>query len=66
VVTKLAKKNDQAVLSFEISGMTRLGKSVKVSHDVVIEVMKPADIERMTEPLCPEPDVSVQWLLSVP
>src|ERR1700733_4446635 len=59
VVVKLAKKNDQAVLSFEISGTSRLGKGVRVSHDVKIEVMKPSDVERLNEPLCPEPDVSV-------
>lgn len=58
VIMKLAKKNDHAVLSFEISGMTRLGRKVSVSHDVKIEVMKPTDVERLSEPLCPEPDVS--------
>ena len=57
VIMKLAKKNDQAVLSFEISGMTRLGRRVSVSHDVRIEVMRPTDVERLSEPLCPEPDV---------
>lgn len=57
VVMKLAKKNDHAVLSFEISGMTRVGRKVKVAHDVKIEVMKPSDVARLTEPLCPEPDV---------
>lgn len=58
VVMKLAKKNDQAVLSFEINGLTRLGKKVRVAHDVKIEVMKPGDVARLSEPLCPEPDVS--------
>jgi HUS1 checkpoint protein len=54
---KLAKKHDQAVLSFEISGKTRVGRKVRVAHDVKIEVMKPADVARLAEPLCPEPDV---------
>ncbi|KAJ7282818.1 checkpoint protein Hus1/Mec3 [Mycena rebaudengoi] len=44
IVMKLAKKNDQAVLSFEISGMTRQGRKVRVAHDVKIDVMKPADV----------------------
>lgn len=57
VVMKLAKKNDHAVLSFEISGMTRVGRKVRVAHDVKIEVMKPGDVARLAEPLCPEPDV---------
>jgi HUS1 checkpoint protein len=57
IVMKLAKKNDQAVLSFEISGMTRQGRKVRVAHDVKIEVMKPADVANLKEPMCPEPDV---------
>jgi HUS1 checkpoint protein len=60
VVMKLAKKNDQAVLSFEISGTTKSGKKVRVAHDVKIEVMKPSDVARLAEPLCPEPDVSLK------
>ncbi|KAF7299031.1 Checkpoint protein [Mycena indigotica] len=59
IVMKLAKKNDQAVLSFEISGMTRQGRRVHVSHDVKIEVMKPADVANLKEPMCPEPDVHI-------
>ena len=57
VVMKLAKKNDQAVLSFEITGTTRLDRRVKVTHDVKIEVLKPTDVEKLNEPMCPEPDV---------
>ena len=54
---KLAKKNDQALLSFEISGQSRVGHKLRIAHDVRIEVMKPADVAKMTEPLCPTPDV---------
>ena len=54
---KLAKKNDQAVLSFDISGSMSSGRAVRVGHDVRIEVMKPSDVNRLTEPMCPEPDV---------
>jgi len=56
---KLAKKSNQALLSFEINGTTRAGKKVKVSHDVRIEVMRQSEVERLAEPLCPEPDVRV-------
>lgn len=55
---KLAKKNDQAVLSFEIIGATNLGRRVQVTHDVKIEVLRPTDVEKLREPMCPEPDVS--------
>jgi HUS1 checkpoint protein len=54
---RLAKKNDQAVLSFEITGASRNGRHIRVTQDVRIEVLKPQDVERLAEPLCPEPDV---------
>jgi len=56
-VMKLAKKNDQAVLSFDISGAMSSGRTVRVGHDVRIEVMKASDVKKLTEPMCPEPDV---------
>ncbi|KAH9481907.1 Checkpoint protein hus1 [Psilocybe cubensis] len=59
IVMKLAKKNDQALLSFEIKGMSRTGQQVRVVHDVKIEVMKPADVDKMQEPLCPKADLLI-------
>ncbi|KAG6826143.1 hypothetical protein H0H92_000979 [Tricholoma furcatifolium] len=59
VIVKLAKKNAQAVLAFEINGLTRVGRRVRVGHDVRIEVMRPADVARMSEPMCPEPDLHI-------
>lgn len=59
VTMRLAKKHDAAVLSFELTTQTRMGRAVTVSHDVRIEVLKPADVGRLTEPLCPEPDVHI-------
>ncbi|KAJ4482252.1 checkpoint protein Hus1/Mec3 [Lentinula aciculospora] len=59
VIVKLAKKNDQAVLNFEITGTTAGGRKVKIGHDVRIEVMKPVDVARLSEPMCPEPDIHV-------
>ncbi|KAG6816673.1 hypothetical protein H0H87_004033 [Tephrocybe sp. NHM501043] len=59
VIVKLAKKNAQAVLTFEINGQTRVGHKVRVSHDVKIEVMRPADVAKMNEPMCPEPDLHI-------
>jgi HUS1 checkpoint protein len=57
VVMKLAKKNDQAVLSFDITGLSRAGRRMRVTHDVRIEVMKPAEVQKLEEPRVPEPDV---------
>ncbi|PPQ83987.1 hypothetical protein CVT25_000533 [Psilocybe cyanescens] len=59
VVMKLAKKNDQALLSFELKGHSRTGQQIRVAHDVKIEVMKPADVDKMKEPLCPKADLLI-------
>ncbi|KAL0062647.1 Checkpoint protein hus1 [Marasmius tenuissimus] len=59
VVMKLAKKNEQAVLSFEILGTTPVGRKVRVAHDVKIEVLKAMDVEKLREPMCPEPDTHI-------
>ncbi|KAK2462481.1 hypothetical protein APHAL10511_005451 [Amanita phalloides] len=59
VVMKLAKKNDQAVLSFDITGLSRAGRRMRVTHDVRIDVMKPVEVEKLEEPRVPEPDVHV-------
>ncbi|PPR04814.1 hypothetical protein CVT24_007074 [Panaeolus cyanescens] len=59
VVMKLAKKHDHAVFSFEISGQSRVGNRLSIAHDVKIEVLRPADVAKMTEPLCPEPDLHI-------
>ncbi|KAF5342544.1 hypothetical protein D9611_001220 [Ephemerocybe angulata] len=59
VIVRLTKKNEQAMLSFEITGLSRLGRTVRVAHDVRIEVLKPLDAARLGEPLCPAPDVHV-------
>ncbi|KAG9316067.1 cell cycle checkpoint [Chiua virens] len=59
LVMKLAKKNDQAVLSFEMFGVTRSGRKVRVAHDVRIDVMRPSEVDKLREPLCPEPDVTI-------
>jgi hypothetical protein len=63
-VMKLAKKNDHAVLSFEISGSISSARMVRVGHDVRVEVMKPSDVKKLTEPMCPEPDVRYSNLCS--
>ena len=65
-VIKLAKKNDHALLSFEILRQTRSAQSVRVTHDVKIEVMKPTDVEKMKEPLCPKADVYAPSFSFVP
>ncbi|GBE90087.1 Checkpoint protein [Sparassis crispa] len=59
VVMKLAKKNDQAVLNFEMAGTTRMGRRVRVAHDVRIEVLRPQDVGKLREPMCPEPEVHI-------
>ncbi|EIN08739.1 cell cycle checkpoint [Punctularia strigosozonata HHB-11173 SS5] len=57
IVMKLAKKDDRAVLQFEIAGFSRSAKSITLAHHVPIEVMKPSDVAKLKEPTCPEPDI---------
>ncbi|EAU85091.2 hypothetical protein CC1G_08064 [Coprinopsis cinerea okayama7 len=59
VVMKLVKKNDMGMLSFDIHGVTRVGRVVKVTHDVRVDVMKPTEVAKLNEPMCPEPDMTV-------
>ncbi|GJJ08161.1 hypothetical protein Clacol_002369 [Clathrus columnatus] len=58
-IVKLAKKNNHAVLSFGIIIKTRQNKELAVTQDVGIEVLRPQDVEKMKEPMCPEPDVHI-------
>ena len=57
VVMKLMKKNDSGVLSFDIQGVTRVGRIVRVTHDVKVDVMRPVDVANLIEPMCPQPNV---------
>ena len=57
VVVRLAKKNGQAVLALEITFDGSGSGKVVVAHDVLIDVLKPAEMAKLKEPLCPEPDV---------
>ncbi|OCH86156.1 cell cycle checkpoint [Obba rivulosa] len=59
VIMRLAKKNEGAVLSFEITGVSRLNREIRVSHDVRIEVMRAHDVRKLSAPLCPNPDVNI-------
>ena len=61
---KLAKKNGRAVLSIEIAGtgsgggVLGRGGHVLVAHDVLIDVLRPNDLDKLKEPMCPPADVS--------
>jgi len=59
VVLKLTKKNDHATWSFEVALQSAGGQQINVTHDVRVTVMRPADVARMQEPLCPEPEVHI-------
>ncbi|KAJ3560804.1 hypothetical protein NP233_g10592 [Leucocoprinus birnbaumii] len=59
IVMKLAKKNDRAVLRFDIIAITSAGRHAKVSHDVLVDVLKPHEVAKHSEPLCPDADTHV-------
>ena len=55
---RLVKRGEVAVLSFEINAATRMGRAVRIAHDVRVEILKREDASRLKEPMCPEPEVS--------
>ncbi|KZT65911.1 cell cycle checkpoint [Daedalea quercina L-15889] len=59
VVVRLVKRSDVATLSFEILTTTRMGRGVRIAHDVRIEILKREDVSRLKEPMCPEPEVHI-------
>lgn len=56
---RLAKRGEVAVLSFEILTATRMGRAVRIAHDVRVEILKREDVSRLEEPMCPEPQVHI-------
>lgn len=69
VTIKLAKKGGSGpqgsgegsypVLSICVESSSRFGKKVEIVQDVAVRVKKAADIEQLTEPLCPAPEVII-------
>ncbi|PWN51227.1 cell cycle checkpoint [Violaceomyces palustris] len=59
VTMRLVKRNNDPLLSFSITSNTATGAKLDIIQDVLIRVLKPADIAKVKEPLCPEPDVHI-------
>ncbi|KAI0652749.1 cell cycle checkpoint [Trametes meyenii] len=59
VIMKLAKKGEKSVLNFEITGVTAMGRGITIVQQVVVDVLRHAEVERLKEPMCPEPDVHI-------
>ncbi|RDX50960.1 cell cycle checkpoint [Lentinus brumalis] len=60
VIMKLAKNKDRkSVLSFEISSTNSMGRTMNVVQQLLVDVARHADIDRLKEPMCPEPDVHI-------
>jgi len=57
VTMKLAKRDDVAVLSFDMQILSRQGKKMDVTHDVRVKVLRPSEVAALREPLCPAPDI---------
>ena len=55
---RLAQNQDRkSVLSFEISSTYTMGRTMTVVQQLLVDVARHAVIERLKEPMCPEPDV---------
>ncbi|KAK0558771.1 Checkpoint protein hus1 [Tilletia horrida] len=59
ITIRLAKKNKTPLLSFNIVNASHNGAKLVVVQDVLIRILKPTEMERIKEPLCPAPDVHI-------
>lgn len=58
-MSRLAKNQDRkSVLSFVITRTTSSKGVMEVTQQLLIDVLRNAEVERLREPTCPEPDVS--------
>lgn len=56
---RLTKNQEKrSVLSFEISSTNSMGRTMNVTQQLTIDIVRRAEVDRLTEPMCPEPDVS--------
>ncbi|KAI0674007.1 cell cycle checkpoint [Trametes maxima] len=55
----MKRKGEKSVLNFEITGVTAMGRGITIVQQVVVDVMRHAEVERLKEPMCPEPDVHI-------
>ncbi|KZP00489.1 cell cycle checkpoint [Calocera viscosa TUFC12733] len=59
-VMKLAKKGTDAVFTFETRDHDQTwAKGLTVSHSVRVQMIRPVEMEKVKEPLCPDPDVHI-------
>ncbi|KAE8258329.1 hypothetical protein A4X13_0g1749 [Tilletia indica] len=57
---RLAKNvNNTPLLSFNIVSSSHTGARLVVVQDVLIRILKPTEMERIIEPLCPPPDIHI-------
>ncbi|CAD6919844.1 unnamed protein product [Tilletia caries] len=60
VTIRLAKRNKKTpLLNFTISSASHTGATLVVVQDVLIRILKPAELDRLREPLCPSADVHI-------
>ncbi|KZT51986.1 cell cycle checkpoint [Calocera cornea HHB12733] len=59
-VMKLAKQKQDAVFTFETRDHdSNWAKGLSVAHHVKVTIVRPAEMEKVREPLCPDPDVHI-------
>ncbi|KAI0794159.1 cell cycle checkpoint [Fomes fomentarius] len=60
VLMKLTKNQEKrSVLSFEISSTNTMGRTMNVTQQLLIDIVRRAEVDRLTEPMCSEPDVHI-------
>lgn len=59
VLLRLTKRDKEPLLSFSIANATHTGARMEIVQEVGIKVMRPAEAARVSEPMCPAPDVHI-------
>ncbi|CEH17177.1 Checkpoint 9-1-1 complex, HUS1 component [Ceraceosorus bombacis] len=59
VIIRLAKRDRDPLLNFTIGNSTVNGARLEISQEVLIRVLRPAEISRIREPECPVPDACI-------
>ncbi|KAJ3342719.1 hypothetical protein HDU93_001291 [Gonapodya sp. JEL0774] len=56
---RLTKRDNNAVLSFQVSAMSRTQKSVLITQDVPVRVLGKQQTDAVVEPMVPDPQVHI-------
>lgn len=62
LVLRLGKRNGEPLLSMAIAMSSHSGARLDVTQDILIRILRTSELNLITEPMCPPPDVCVTTL----